>query len=56
LNNRGATIVYEKVSGKFKTEREYGKAGKKRYDILGEANLSICEIEIDTVSGDLTVK
>jgi DUF4097 and DUF4098 domain-containing protein YvlB len=56
LKNMGATIVYETLSGKFTTEREYGKAGKKRYDILGDANISVCEIEIDTVSGDLFVK
>ena len=56
LNNRGATIVFDEVSGKFLTEREYGKAGKKRYDILGEAQLPICTIDIESVSGDLTVK
>ena len=56
LKNIGATIVYETLSGKFTTEREYGKAGKKRYDILGDANVSVCEIEIDTISGDVFVK
>ena len=56
LKNMGATIVFETLSGKFATEREYGKAGKKRYDILGDANISVCEIEIDTVSGDLFIK
>lgn len=56
LKNMGATIVYETLSGKFTTEREYGKAGKKRYDILGDANISVCEIEIDTVSGNVFVK
>ena len=56
LNNRGATIVYESLSGKFNTEREYGRAGKKRYDILGDAQFPICIINVETVSGDLTIK
>ncbi|MBQ8295992.1 MAG: DUF4097 family beta strand repeat protein [Clostridia bacterium] len=55
LNGLGAKIEFATLGGKFKTEKKYGKSGR-RYDVYGADGVSTdCHVEVDTVGGDLTV-
>ena len=56
LGDLGARIDFASVSGKFKTGKEYAKNGR-RYDVFAADGVSTdCNIEADTVSGDLEVR
>jgi DUF4097 and DUF4098 domain-containing protein YvlB len=55
-NGLGAKIEFSTLSGKLKTERRYGKSGR-RYDVFGEDGVSTeCTVEVSTVGGNLIVK
>ena len=51
----GATLRLETATGKFRTEKEYGKTGS-RYDVFGADGTSTdCLLEVDVFSGNVYI-